>query len=305
MISIKVTKKDGTIEDFNPEKVRVAIKKASDRVVRTLSNETVEEIIEEVKNGVDENTDVYTLHNLVEIALTHVDKRIANSYKEYRNYKRDFVAMMDEVYNEAEKIRYLGDRDNANTDATMVSTQRSLIYQKLNKELYKKSFLNVDERQAINDGYIYIHDLGARLDCINCSLFDIENVLNGGFEMGNIHYNEPKTLDVAFDVISDVIINSASCQYGGITMCEVDKLLAKYAKKSYTMYYDEYLQTLLDSDAMVMAQSLQDKADSYATRKVRRDYEQGFQSWEMRFNSVGSSRGDYPEPNNGTTFRED
>lgn len=46
--------------------------------------------------------------------------------------------MMDDVYKESEQIRYLGDRDNANTDSTMVSTQRSLIYQKLNKELYKK-----------------------------------------------------------------------------------------------------------------------------------------------------------------------
>ncbi len=35
-------------------------------------------------------------------------------------------------------------------------------------------------------------------------------------------------------------------------------------------------------------------ADNYATKKVRRDFEQGFQSWEMCFNSVGSSRGDYP-----------
>ena len=28
--------------------------------------------------------------------------------------------------------------------------------------------------------------------------------------------------------------------------------------------------------------------------KVKRDYEQGFQGWEMKFNSVASSRGDYP-----------
>ena len=37
------------------------------------------------------------------------------------------------------------------------------------------------------------------------------------------------------------------------------------------------------------------KADKWATKKVRRDMEQGFQSWEYRFNTVGSSHGDYPE----------
>ena len=49
---------------------------------------------------------------------------------------------------------------------------------------------------------------------MNCCLFDMTNVLSGGFEMGNIHYNEPKTLDVAFDVISDITMSAASQQYG-------------------------------------------------------------------------------------------
>ena len=36
---------------------------------------------------------------------------------------------------------------------------------------------------------------------MNCCLFDVAAVLSGGFEMGNVWYNEPKTLDTAFDVI--------------------------------------------------------------------------------------------------------
>ena len=53
-----------------------------------------------------------------------------------------------------------------------------------------------------------------RLDSMNCCLFDMKNVIAGGFEMGNVWYNEPKTLDVAFDVISDVAMSAASQQYG-------------------------------------------------------------------------------------------
>ena len=125
-----------------------------------------------------------------------------------------------------------------------------------------------------------------RLDGINCCIFDMANVLSGGFEMGNIHYNEPKTLDVAFDVISDVTMSAASQEYGGFTIPRVDTLLAPYAEKSYQKYVDEYLSICDNGD--------KNKADEYATRKVYRDFEQGFQSWEMAFNSVGSSRGDYP-----------
>lgn len=279
---VKVIKKDDTIENFDSSKIIVAIHKASDRVVSDLSEDKVAKVVAEVKNAVKdkEYVSINELHNLVEIALNDVDPKIANSYKEYRNYKRDFVNMMDEVYQESEKIRYIGDRDNANTDSTMVSTQRSLIYQKLNKELYKKFFLNKEERQAINDGYIYIHDMGARLDSPNCSLLDVGNILDGGFEMGNLWYNEPKSLDVAFDVISDIVLNFASCMYGGTTMSEVDKLLNKYAIMSYEKYCKEYFEMLKISQSTdVFGEEREKEADYYASKKVYRDFEQGFQAW--------------------------
>ena len=202
--------------------------------------------------------------------------------------------MMNEVYTKSQGIRYVGDVSNANTDSTMVSTQRSLIYGQLNKELYKKFFLNKEELQAVNDGYIYIHDMKDRLDGINCCLMDISNILSGGFEMGNIWYNEPKTLDVVFDVIADVVMSGASQQYGGFTIPRVDTILAPYAEKSYKKYCQEYYD-ITDKFRDGLSQNhFSKEAHEYAIKKVRRDFEQGFQSWEMAFNSVGSSRGDYP-----------
>ena len=84
----------------------------------------------------------------------------------------------------------------------------------MNPAQYEEYFLNSLERAAAADGYIYIHDKGARQDTSNCCLFDISAVLSGGFEMGNVWYNEPKTLDVACDVLGDIIMSSASQQYG-------------------------------------------------------------------------------------------
>ena len=72
---------------------------------------------------------------------------------------------------------YIGDKENSNADSALVSTKRSLIFNQLNKELYKKFFLNVEEIQAINEGYIYIHDMSARRDTMNCCLFDVSSVL--------------------------------------------------------------------------------------------------------------------------------
>jgi ribonucleoside-triphosphate reductase len=75
---------------------------------------------------------------------------------------------------------------------------------------------------------------------MNCCLFDVENVLRGGFEMGNLGYNEPKTLDVAFDVIGDIVLSAASQQYGGFTVPNVELILEPYAEKSYVKYLERY-----------------------------------------------------------------
>lgn len=297
-MSLFVQKKDGTVEGFNPNKIINAVKKSSNRAMRSLTDSQNKEIVSLVVNQLDNHSSatipVSDVHHAVELALDKVAPDVAKCYRDYRNYKQDFVHMLDDVYVKSQSIRYLGDRDNANTDSALVPTQRSLIYNELSSALYKKFFLNRAEREAMKDGYIYIHDRSARLDTINCCLFDMASVLSGGFEMGNVWYNEPKSLDVAFDVISDVAISAAACQYGGFTIPECDKLLAPYAEKSYQRYCEEYMEIYhnLLSQKDVSTSSVE--AERYAMKKVRRDMEQGFQSWEYRFNTVGSSRGDYP-----------
>jgi len=295
---LNVIKKDGTKEKFNKQKIIVAVGKSAERAMVRLSTEDDEQICENVLSIIThlgiEDVPISTMHYAVETALEKVNPSVATSYRNYRNYKQDFVKMLDEVYKKAQSIMYIGDKDNANSDSALVPTQRSLIYNELNKELYKKFFLNTEELQACRDGYIYIHDMSARRDTVNCCLFRMDEVLAGGFEMGNVWYNEPKTLDVAFDVISDVAISAAACQYGGFTIPRVDSLLAPYAEKSYEKYKKEYLE-ITDGFTEGLSQNhFLDKADEYAAKKVKRDFEQGFQSWEMRFNTVGSSRGDYP-----------
>lgn len=286
--SVSIIKKDGTKEQYNVQKVVNAVKKSATRMLITFSDEELKRICDFVNKKVSDlnknEISIWEIHNIVESALESINPTVAQSYRNYRNYKTDFVAMLDKVYQESQKIMYIGDKENSNSDSALVSTKRSLIFNQLNKELYKKFFLTVEDLQAIREGYIYIHDMSARRDTMNCCLFDVAEVLKGGFEMGNLWYNEPKTLDVAFDVIGDIVMAAASQQYGGFTVPEVDKILAPYAEKSYQKQYDRYI---------CMGLSFE-KAREEALKDVKNDYEQGFQGWEYKFNTVASSRGDYP-----------
>ncbi|MEH2943103.1 anaerobic ribonucleoside-triphosphate reductase [Lachnospiraceae bacterium KK002] len=284
----KVIKKDGTKEDFNVQKVVVAVNKSAYRALITFTEEELKFICQFVEEKVEsmgiEEVKIAQMHNIVEGALEKVNPVVAKSYRDYRNYKQDFVQMLDEVYKKSQSIMYIGDKENSNTDSALVSTKRSLIFNQLNKELYQKFFMTTEEIQACRDGYIYVHDMSARRDTMNCCLFDVENVLRGGFEMGNLWYNEPKTLDVAFDVIGDIVLSAASQQYGGFTVPSVEKILEPYAEKSYVKYKEKYLGLGLS----------QERAEEETMKDIARDLEQGVQGWEYKFNSVSSSRGDYP-----------
>jgi anaerobic ribonucleoside-triphosphate reductase len=285
---VYVIKKDGSKEVFNVQKVIVAVGKSAYRALTKFTDAEKQQICQHVIEKVDEmeseRIPIPVMHNIVESALEDVKPIVAKSYRDYRNYKQDFVRMMDDVYKKSQSIMYVGDKENANTDSALVSTKRSLIFNQFNKELYQKFFLTTEEIQACRDGYIYIHDMSARRDTMNCCLFDVQSVLSGGFEMGNIWYNEPKSLDVAFDVIGDIVLSAASQQYGGFTVPEVDKILAPYAEKTYQSAIEKYIGLGIDPK----------KAEEVAVADVEREFEQGFQGWEYKFNTVASSRGDYP-----------
>ena len=288
-----VIKKDGTREEFNVDKIIAAVNKSAARILYEFSTDEIAFICQFAYDRAEslkkDGITIQEMHNIVEGALERVNPAVAKSYRDYLNYKLDFIHMMDEVYTKSQSIRYIGDKSNANTDSALVATKRSLIFNELNKELYRKFFMTRDELQACKDGYIYIHDQSARLDTMNCCLFDVAAVLTGGFEMGNVWYNEPKTLDTAFDVIGDIILSTAAQQYGGFTVPEMDKVLAPYAEKSYKKYKEEFIKY-----ADPLWNGVEERAEEYAINKVRRDFDQGWQGIEYKLNTVGSSRGDYP-----------
>jgi ribonucleoside-triphosphate reductase len=296
---LQIIKKDGTLENYDEQKIINACNKAARRAMIKLSDQDYQIICNAVYDKLVENdleeTEIYEMHNIVEAVLEEHYPLVAKMYKEYRNYKKDFVHMMDKVYERSQAIRYIGDKSNANTDSALVATKRSLIYNELSGELYKKFFLTLNERQAMKDGYIYIHDRSARLDTFNCDLMRIGHIMQGGFEMGNVWYNEPNSLDTAFDVMGDIILSTAAQQYGGFTVPEVDKILAPYAEKSYWKYRKEYAEICgcieKDNGTEITDTS---SAEGWVIKKIQRDFEQGWQGIEYKLNTVGSSRGDYP-----------
>lgn len=224
--NIKVTKKDGTTECFDTDKIISAITKSADRIGRTMSKADFKEIIESLKLNLTQSiVHVSDLHKMVVSTLKENYPDVAKSYQDYRDYKLTYAKDFDTLFQETKDVLYLGDRENANFDSALISTKGSLIRGYLTKKLYQRFYLTKREAELTRRGDIYLHDLrDLILGSTNCCLFDMETVLRGGFEMAGVKYTEPKSVLSALQVIGDVTLSATGQQFGKPINCRYKSL---------------------------------------------------------------------------------
>ena len=277
---MKVIKKDFSLEQFDAKKIISAVSKASARCDITLDESSLNLIVDGVIARV--KTDQVTVADLHEIVIAVLNtlgfEVVAKAYAEYRYYKTSYAKTFEKLHQDADVVLRLGDRENANFDSSLVSTKGSLIKGYLTKSLYKQFYLSNKEKNLIERGDIYIHDLRDMiLGCINCCLFDIGNVMKGGFSMSNVEYTEPKTVLSALQVTGDITLVATAQQFGGFTLSELDKVLLPYCKKTLHKAKMRYLKVLGTDE---------ERINDYAWEDLRRELEQGFQSLELKLNTV-------------------
>lgn len=214
---ITIEKKNGSIEDFNVDKIVKAIKSASERIGRTIDTKDMEMIIRTIHDDIQSPVvHVKDMHKIVCRAIKQYFPDVASSYQNYRDYKLTYAKDFDRLFKQAKDVLFLGDRENANFDSALISTKGSLIRGYTTSMLYKKFYLHKDEAEAIRRGDIYIHDLRDMImQSINCCLFDIGTILKNGFEMANIKYKEPNSVLSALQVTGDVTLSASAQQFGG------------------------------------------------------------------------------------------
>ena len=321
---IQIKNKNGELFSYQSEKALEAIRKSASRCSTPLTDEEERTFLwmleEKLLQKASPVTRTSWMHNTIIAILSDIRPDVSLAYSTYHDTMKKYADMMQVVTDECNSIMFIGDKSNSNADSALVSTSRVKQMEVLEKILYKNFFLLPDELKAIIEGLIYIHDMAARRDTMNCCLFNIKEVLLGGFEMGNIWYNEPKTLDVAFDVIGDIVLSAASQQYGGFTLPEIDDVLEIFAQrtydKTYAKMYDKYYSSSIndqkntlsnlgieyESISEIKKSCLEKQAKETATELANRDATEqvinemyaGCQGWEYKFNTVASSRGDYP-----------
>lgn len=292
-MSISVRKKDGTIEKWDFDKIKDAVNKAAKRANETVTDyefEALEDCIIDCLSDTYriQNKDTTTSSDIHEIVINSLRRigltEVADSYQEFRDYKNTYAKEFEKIKELADGVLLLGDNENANFDSSLVSTKGSLIKGYLTKSLYTQFYLSKEEKELTKRGDIYIHDLRDMiLNSFNCCLFDMATVLKDGFEMSNVKYTEPTSVLSALQVIGDITLVATAQQFGGFTIAEIDKVLLPYCLKTFNKAMKDCEEFRLDYK----------DAYNHSIKVLRRELEQGFQSLELKLNTVPCSRGDF------------
>lgn len=295
--TLQIIKKDGTLEPYNDEKIKTAIKKSADRTTKPLTDTQIEKTIKLVETEIKnlKKIPVQEMHEHVQSGLRSVRKDVYEEYSRYRNYKKENALILNELKAQADGLKYGSYRENANKNSDLIATKRALLSEMTMKKLVMNYELDPALSKAHNDGDIYIHDLGDRWSRThNCCLFDMANLLRNkpekgyAFKLNNMEYHEPKSASTALAVMGDLILSASSNQYGGFSVVDVDKIVAPYADKSYNSHLAYFSEKLgAGNDKYKLAKEL-------AKEQTLNELRQGYQSIEYKLNSLSNALGQTP-----------
>ena len=243
---MKVVKRDGTIVDYNPEKIKVAIQKANNEVPRKekCTKENIEEIIKYIEELDKTRILVEDIQDIIEEQLMSIGKyQLAKKYITYR-YKRALVRTSNTT---DQSIKELIDgeseywnNENSNKNATVVTTQRDYLAGITSTDITRRFLLPEDIVKAHDEGIIHFHDADyfAQNALHNCDLINLEDMLQNGTNINGVLIEKPHKFITAMTIATQIITAVTSSQYGGATVTMTH--LAPFVRDSYNRYLKKY-----------------------------------------------------------------
>ncbi|MBP3906834.1 MAG: anaerobic ribonucleoside-triphosphate reductase [Peptostreptococcaceae bacterium] len=124
----------------------------------------------------------------------------------------------------------------------------------------------------------------------NCCLVDIKDMLDNGTVINEKMVESPKSFQVACTVMTQIIAQVASSQYGGQSINI--KHLGKYLRKTYDKYYAKYLKHNLEKG--LEPEKAIELAEEFARIRRQEDLEAGIQTIQYQINTLYSTNGQSP-----------
>ena len=287
---MKIIKRDGSIVDYNPEKIRIAIKKANNEVSRKekATEAEIDEIITYIEDLKKSRILVEDIQDIIEQKLMSLERyQLAKTYITYR-YTRALVRKANTTDQSIKELiegeNEYWNNENSNKDATVVTTQRDYLAGITSTDITRRFLLPEDVVKAHDEGIIHFHDADyfAQNALHNCDLINLEDMLQNGTSINGVMIEKPHRFLTAMTIATQIITAVNSSQYGGVTVTMTH--LAPFVRESYKRILKKYQDRKFSKE----------DCEKYAKEDLRKEVKDGVQTFQYQINSMTTTNGQAP-----------
>nr|DAM24278.1 MAG TPA: anaerobic ribonucleoside triphosphate reductase [Bacteriophage sp.] len=288
-MDLKIKKRDGSLVDFNKDKIINAISKAG--YVASKTKNAIADVVE--KMAKKETLTVEKIQDIVETELMlNYYPEVAREYVRYR-YKRELIRNTKGALSEVLDIVNLSNQDvneeNSNKNPVILSTQRDYMAGMVSKELSEKLLFPPDVMKAHKEGIIHVHDMDYAIQKMyNCALLDMEDMLQNGTVINGTMIEKPHSFATACNIATQIMAQVASNQYGGQSVSVAH--LAPFVNTSRQKIKEEVKQELDDIQAEYYEMDL----DYITEKRLKAEITKGVQTMQYQINTLMTSNGQTP-----------
>ena len=287
-----VQKRNGKIVDYQADKIRQAILKANAEVAEKerISEQTIEDIIAYVEQNATDTMAVEQIQDIIESKLVELNKYVlAKTYIIYR-YTRALVrkqnttdeSILQLLNNENKELA----EENSNKNTAIAATQRDYIAGEVSRDLTRRILLPEKISKAHDDGVLHFHDADYFVQPIfNCCLINIGDMLENGTMINGKLIETPKSFQVACNVMTQIIANVASNQYGGQSV-DISHL-GRYLRRSHDKFR-KYIERECNGE---VAPEIIDKL---VKERLNEELKSGVQTIQYQINTLMTTNGQSP-----------
>lgn len=249
----QVTKRNGQKEEFNFEKIKIAVGKAigsqdSNKWETTTGKLIGPVLVQALKTGVnnlfsdqDGEVSVEDIQDVVErIMMVNEYYDAAKRYILYREEhrkirERDYVILnrMKEKL-EAKNI----ENQNANVDEMSFGGRVGEASRIALKQLALSDYMSETSRNNHINNEIYIHDLDSyAIGDHNCLSIPFDDLLAKGFNTRQTDVRPANSINTAFQLVAVIFQLQSLQQFGGVAATHLDWTMVPYVRKSFIKHW--------------------------------------------------------------------
>lgn len=247
----KVSKRDGRVAAFDPNKIINAIEKAKLQADENFDSIDIYNRVLKRLNDVD-NWKVETIQDLIEEELISANlAKTAKLFILYRHRRSEVREKNSKLMQIMAELTYSDAKDsdlkreNANIDGNTPMATMLRYGSEASKTFYKSAMINPLHAKLHDEGLIHIHDLDFYSLTTTCCQIDLIKLFKGGFSTGHGHLREPNDILSYASLACIAIQSNQNDQHGGQSIPTFDYAMADGVNKTFRkLYRDNYLKYL-------------------------------------------------------------